>query len=222
MKKHAAFTFILTFTLIVCVNVQAVFMVETHETGRGFSNFAGTPRYSATAGGAPGLLAKSTAYGNLNAFPDVYTFSYTPGTDADNWSPPQYEWFGNGVTSSGLAGGESGYYSVFITWPESANIPSLCDITAEYDGGSVILTGVDMNTGGTGTPGANAAWLRIAENVPLMAGNTYTVTQSAQQDAWTSMRSAGVMWEYIAPIPEPATALIFAAGSLLLNRKYKV
>jgi hypothetical protein len=47
--------------------------------------------------------------------------------------------------------------------------------------------------------------------VQLTAGNTYTVTQTAPNTSFTSMRSGGVMWE-LQPIPEPATLSLAALG----------
>lgn len=202
---------------------NAAFMIETHSTGRGFANFTGTPRYSTTVSAAPGLLAAQTAYGSTTGT-HQYIFSYTPGTDADNWNVPAYQYFGNGSSTTGLTGGQTGYYNVYITWPASITVnTSGCNLLITNDGDAVALTNVDMNTGQTipsGTPwlGANDSWLKIADQVLLTAGTTYTVTQTANSTAWTSMRSAGVMWEFVRT-PEPTTLLLVGLGGFLLRRR---
>lgn len=233
MKKHVSILALLVVCLCV-VSVEAAFIVEPYSDGRGTSNFSGTPSFSSTKGTAPGLMATKSAFGSTTAFPDIYTFSYTPGSDADNWEVPlDARYFGNGEYSTNLAGGKTGYYNVYITWIPTTGMTSLCNIAVTHDGGSATLSNIDMNTGGTsalaqsldedpiaGTVylGANNAWLRIATEVLLTAGETYTVTQAATQDAYVSMRSAGVMWEFVA-VPEPATLLLLGLGALVLRRR---
>ncbi|WP_169852978.1 PEP-CTERM sorting domain-containing protein [Anaerohalosphaera lusitana] len=207
---------------------MGAFIVETHSSGRGNANFNavnGDPHYSSPTSGAPGLTATHHAWGSYGAFPDIYEFSYTPGTDADNWAVPDYQYFGNGDYTTGKPGGQTGYYNVYITFPSSINVSSLCDITVTSDGDPVVLTGVNMNTGGTTTEGqpwlgANDSWWMIAERVLLTEGQTYTVTQAAQDDSYVSMRSAGVMWEFV-ETPEPTTIALLGLGSLALRRRRK-
>ncbi|MBI9019410.1 MAG: PEP-CTERM sorting domain-containing protein [Phycisphaerae bacterium] len=225
---------IILVVLLASATAHAAFIVEPHDSGFGYANFTGTPRYSSTAGQAPGLTATSSAYGNASVFPDVYTYTYTPQDDNDNWTVPLNDrYFGNGLYSTNLPGGQTGYYNVYITWVPSDSVSSLCDITITNEGDDVVWNNVNMNTNGTndiaelwgpfpdGTvlAGANDKWLKIADQVLLQADKTYTVTQSAQLDTWTSMRSSGVMWEFVA-VPEPATMLLLAFGVIpLLRRK---
>ena len=228
---------------------QAAFIVEAHSSGKAnATNFAiipgagnATAATASTASSAAGLSATNSIFGSNNTIAntlDVYRFSYTPGTNADNTVFAAGAALGNSsatdpdgagvglpvyvtapLTASGLPGGGSGLYNVYFTTPASTNVNpagSRFDITG--DSGTVTLNPVILNDGGTGpdevaggtfTGGANNRWLKIA-SVPLTAGNTYTVTVTSNADSFTSQRAHGVMWELV--IPEPASLVLSAIG----------
>jgi|GEM_PF-659675 len=185
---------------------QAAFIVEAHSSGRANANFDGVGNASLRSW-AVGTKATNSLFSGTGAAgsTDTYIYSYTPGVDLDNWSFNPGDDLGNGRTATGMIGGETGFYNVYITWPPSTNVTATCTITITCDGEDIVHEAVDMNTGQTGSPGGNNAWWCIAERVELTAGKTYTVTQTA--DAWTyvAMRSHGVMWEADEPILVPVT-----------------
>ena len=235
MRKQVSILSVLL--VFVCVtSLQAAFIVEPHSSGLANGNFSfggdTTTASASTASSATGLTATNSIYGGDGVnFPDTYIYSYMPGTDADNWDVPDYQYFGNGLYTTNEVGGQTGYYNVYITWPAATNVSSTCNITVTNDGADVVWNDINMNDGGTvwladqwdhdplsTLLGGNNAWLKIADEVLLTAGQTYTVSQVALSNTFVSMRSAGVMWEFVA-VPEPATLLLLSMGALVLRRK---
>ncbi len=219
---------------------QAAFIVEPHSSGKAFANFSylgptGAPSYSTTKGTAPGLVATSSAFGGSGAAEDRYIFSYTPGVDADNTVfsagdplgthklEPTLNLVAEAQTATGLVGGATGLYKVYITWPKSGNVNTAgSTITVYSDGAPIELTPVSQNGDPAfsstytevGAAGTNK-WLCIG-TVQLTAGVTYKVEQLALSLTYVSQRSAGVMWELV---PEPATAMLLSLGGLFLRRR---
>ncbi len=187
-----------------------------------------TAASDSTPSAAVGLgLHQSIFGGNGVAFPDTYIMSYTPGTDADNYSPTVGSLLGSTTgfgteLASGIAGGGSGLYNVYITVPEASNVNVAgSKITVTGDGAPVVLDPMNLNNGGTGVDldpgaafvgGAINAWYKIG-TVDLTAGSTYTLTMEANADSYVSQRLAGVMWE---AIPEPTVLAMVGIGSALM------
>jgi hypothetical protein len=162
---------------------------------------------------------------------DTYIVSYTPGTDLDNYSPSAGTLLGSTTgfgteLSSGIAGGGTGFYNVYLTVPESTNVAA--------EGSTVTVTGdlaptiavLDLNSGGTGSDldpgapfvgGAVNSWYKVG-TVHLTAGTTYTLTMEANNNTFVSQRLAGVMWE---PVPELSSAALcfMGVGALLIRRR---
>jgi hypothetical protein len=199
--------------------VQAAFMVEAHSSGLANANFSSpysTPMTSIPST-AIATTATNSAFGGIGDGPDTYIYSYTPGTDADNVTLPTGTDLGNGDLATGLSGGGSGLYNVYITWPDSVSVnPAGSRITITNDESDIVLDPVDMNIGGTGNPGGNNAWFLIGEYISLTQGNTYTVTQEANSTAYISQRSHGVLWE---AVPEPVSLSLLGMGALFIQRR---
>ncbi len=224
---------------------NAAFIVEPHANGKAYANFSspdGAPNVSAvgTAAGLSGVQSAlgTTAAGFSPANINGWTFSYTPGVDADNTVYTAGQALGDrridppgnpsGVTvqpqtATGLVGGVSGIYNVYITWPGSANVNVAgSTITVTSDDAPIVLNPVDVN-GNAGGPnpftpsgqGGTNRWLLIG-TVDLTQGNTYTVNMKANSASFTSQRASGVMWELLSPavIPEPATLLMLGLGMI--------
>jgi hypothetical protein len=202
--------------------VQAAFIVEPLSPGLASDHFTGTPRVSttgwSTAVGCT-LVGVKSAYGSTvgtTGPQHIYVYSYTPGVDVDNTVLTAGTDLGNGDLATGLVGG-SGLYNVYATWAGgTTNVDkSGCNYAVSNDGANIVVGPLNQNVGGAA--GGNK-WLLIASNVSLTAGVKYTVTQTANSTAWTSMRSSGVMWEMTQAIPEPMSLLLLGAGALAVRK----
>ena len=224
----------------MAVSAPAAFIVEVHTSGLANANFSfGGDTTTASASipsTAVGLVGTNSIFGGDGSVTDTYVFSYTPGSDADNYSPAAGTVLGsvdgspgNNNTASGLAGGGSGLYNVYISTPASTNVNLAgSKFTLSQNGTPVVIDPVDLNSGGTGPDtqinppppdppfppfvgGANNAWALLG-TVDLVAGSAYTVTQEANVASFVSQRIHGVMWE--AAIPEPSSFALLGLGML--------
>jgi hypothetical protein len=224
-------------TACVVQNANAAFMVEARATaslGKGLGNFAfgGDTSSASTSTATSAAVGRTDAigsyFGGNGAAADTYVYSYTPGTNADNTTYAAGAVLGSttgfpgqGNLATGLTGGVSGFYNVYLTSPSSTNVanPS-SNFTITQDGAPILLSNVNLNDGGTGADtdpgsafvgGANNAWFKLG-TVALTAGNTYTVTQASTGIGFVSQRTQAVMWEFVGPVPEPATLALAGMG----------
>lgn len=220
MRKVSIFMSAILVALLTS-HATATFIVEAHSGGLANANFVGTKNESSAGSSAVGLTSGlGSVFGSaVYQQPADYLYQYTLDSDIDNYYPSYGVDFGNGDLATGLTGGVTGYYNVYITWGASTNVNPLgCKITVTSEGLGILHENVDMNTGGTGTPGANNAWWKIADYVLLTSGNTYTVRQESYGNDYVSQRSHGVMWEFV-EVPEPATLLLIGFGALAFRRR---
>ena len=217
MKGRTITTIFCLAAVALAASAEAAFIVEAHSSGLANANYSGAGRETGYLSAAIGLTAGGSVFGSTDPESHSYTYSYMPGVDADNVPLSAGVDLGNGDLATGLVGGSTGLYNVYITWPSATNVNlSGCRITVTSDGADIVLDPVDMNTGGTGNPGGNDAWLQIASGISLTSGVTYTVDQLANSTAYVSQRSHGVMWEVV---PEPATLALMSLGVLCLCRR---
>ena len=221
----------LSAALLCAAPTHAAFIVEGHSSGSGNANFSyggdTTSASASTASAAVGLTGTNSLFGGNGTATDTYVFSYTPGTDADNFSPAASSLLGSVTefgteTASGAAGGGSGMYNVYWTLPATTNANADgSNFTITGDGAPIVLSAVNGNNGGTGADqdpdapfvgGANNAWYKMG-TVQLTAGTTYTVTQESVTASFVSMRSHAIMWEAVA-VPEPASLVLMAVSGI--------
>ena len=189
-----------------------------------------TSASSSATSAAVGLPPHDSLFGGKGIdSPDTYIVSYTPGVDADNFSPAPGSLLGSTTgfgteIASGLVGGISGLYNVYITVPATTNVNTAGSLfTVTGNGGPLVVDPVDLNDGGTGADldpgpafvgGANNAWFLLG-TVSLTEGITYTVTQEANANTFVSQRLAGVLWERV--IPEPTSMCLLGLALLGLT-----
>ncbi len=210
--------------LLAAAVANAAFILEVDIDGADDGVITFNPNFS--FGGdttAASQSAASTAYGmtggdsifggNGNAQPDWYVYTYDPGTMPDNLAIPAGTDLGDGNTATGAVGGGPGKYTVYATWPFSANVsggPTTYDVSTSGDSFSV-----QINQNGPGDTGLGNVWVKLGE-ISWTSG-AITVDQKAGSNTYVSMRSAGLLFE---AVPEPATlGLLGLAGLALLRRR---
>ncbi|WP_428389607.1 PEP-CTERM sorting domain-containing protein [Mucisphaera sp.] len=217
MKKFALAT---VASLAFAGAAQAAFIVEVDVDGLDdgpftpSANFAfggdTTTASTSIAGTAVGLTGGDSLFGGNGTAVDTYTYSYTPGVDADNLVLAPGTALNNaGSFATGLAGGASDVYTIYATWPATTNV-SGGDVTFTLEGSdssSQVLAVLDQN-------GNDGTWVKLG-SAPLTAGVTYTVVQESGAATFVSMRAAAVMFE----VPEPASAALLGLGGLAALRR---
>ena len=210
---------------LLASTAPAAFLVEAHHSGLAFDHFEfGGDTFSSgesIPSTAVGTTASNSIYGGDGvAFPDTYIFYYTPGEDPDNLTLEAGTVLGskdgspgNGHTATGLEGGLSGRYNVYITSPASVNVngvPTTLTMTQEDD---PIVLEIDQNNSQTGDDtqitagqpfvgGLNNAWYLLG-SVDYVAGTTYSVTMEAGSNTFVSQRVHGILWELFPSFRRP-------------------
>lgn len=221
----------------------AAFIIEASDaTGRlGAGNFAYTgtggtaASYSdasagnlpATTDPVPTFFTLRHAYGG-NGTSDEYTFNYTPSLHADNvtFAPATlYNSLGPNpdLVSSGLSGGTSGFYNIYRIHPANPNVSGSLTTYRVFVNG-LELAGlaqvIDQNAADLANGQNIGRWELIGTVGLAAASDTVAVTMSPESSTFVSMRASGIMFEYVAPIPEPGGILLLGLGATaLLHRR---
>ncbi len=229
---------------------QAAFIVEADNVapaGKANDHFSSLGhQFSSAASSAAGLIGNQSAFGNpTNATgPDLYTFRYTPGPDADNTVYAPGTLLGNSMATdadgagaglpayaiashfaSGELGGNSGFYNVYFTAPGSTNVNLAgSTITVNNNAAPVVLNPVDQNNGATGpdtTDPTMGAHVGGANNlwlkvatVRLTAGTAYTVTVQANANPPDFVSQRAHGVMWERVIPEPSSFALAGLGLL--------
>lgn len=218
---------------------DAAYVIEASDEGDalGLGHFtytgtAGTAQYSNASGGqlpsttdpTPTFFTLRHTWGGTSLVNDEYTFTYTPGTDGDNtvFAPGTSYNLPQSLSSTGLVGGAAGYYNIYRIAPGNPSVTA--GNSAIYN---VFLNGlpqlpltqtVDQNAANLVT-GENVGRWELIGNVGLASATDtviVTMTPTPNPTGYTSMRASGIMFEYVAPIPEPSLATLLGLGALVL------
>ncbi len=214
--RSAAIVAVIT---LMAAGAEAAFMVETHASGLANGNYAGDGIISSdlypSHSRAVGITAKNAVFGGTGD--RTYVFSYMPVPspincpDLDNLVFDAGTDLGNGNLATGLAGGVPGLYNVYTTWRFSENVAkNNTKYTVTSEGGETVMDAVNQYGAAAGSDN----WLKIGENVTLITGRTYTVTQEAiDKGPYVSTRASAVMWELVEPLV-PIGDVVAAGGEL--------
>lgn len=214
-------------TAIACAlglasTANAAFVVEVDIDGLDDAAVTPSPNFSfggdttaassSVAVTAPGLTGGDSIFGGNGAGdPDTYLYSYTPGTDADNFSPAPGTALNQNLAASGIAGGATDTYAVWTIWPETTNVSGGLTTYELFEGGvggtSVMSVSLDQNT-------FDGRWVRLGY-ADLTAGTEYVLAQTSGSNTFVSMRAAAAMFE----VPEPGTAALLGLGGLAMLKR---
>ncbi len=213
--------FMVAAATVLSAGAQAAFVIEIDTDGADDgvltfnANFAfggdTTTASQSAATGAVGTTGGDSIFGGDGANdPDTYLYTYTPGTDADNFFPNPGDLLGTGVVAGGLVGGGDGLYGIYATWPFTQNVSGGLTNFELVDTGTnttVFSTSIDQNDKGDD-------WVRLGY-ANLTAGTTYELSQSSTSNSFVSQRAAAVMFE----LPEPASLGLVALGGVAVLRR---
>lgn len=216
---------------------DAAFIIEASDAptyGAGHFTYTGaggtTASFSTTsAGNLPATTdAVSTfftlrhAYGG-NGTADQYTFTYTPSVDANNITfaaGTLYNSLGANpdLVSSGLAGGAAGIYNVYQIHPANPGVTAgnstIYDVLV--NGSLAITQTINQNLVDLASGKGVGRWELIGSVSLLNATDTVQVAMTPTPNAagFVSMRASGIMFEYVAPIPEPGSVVLLCLGAM--------
>ena len=169
-----------------------------------------TSASQSAASTAVGLTGGDSIFGgNGVVSPDTYVYSYTPGTDGNNYTPAAGTALNNdGDVSTGVLAGGTAVYNVYATWPLSSNVSGGLTSYTLTDGASNLFS-VSVDQVNTGNE-----WVFLGA-ATLDQSKTYQLIQQAGANTFVSMRAAGVLFDAKA-VPEPSGFLVAVLGGTIL------
>ncbi|MCA9158389.1 MAG: hypothetical protein KDA51_13145 [Planctomycetales bacterium] len=169
-----------------------------------------TSASQSAASTAVGLTGGDSIFGgNGVVSPDTYVYSYTPGTDGNNYTPAAGTALNNdGDVSTGVLAGGTAVYNVYATWPFSSNVSGGLTSYTLTDGASNLFS-VSVDQVNTGNE-----WVFLGA-ATLDQSKTYQLIQQAGANTFVSMRAAGVLFDAKA-VPEPSGFLVAVLGGTIL------
>ena len=217
--KTTRIVFTLLGVVVMMTSANAAYLLEVDTDGAddgvitfnpnfGFGGDTTTASQSIAAK-AFGLTGGDSIFGGDGAnAPDTYD----PAANADNLNTTGVELgvdlAGNPVYGTGVAGGGTGNYRVYASWPATSNVSGG---DTSYAGNGLAAT-VDQNTANDPDgDDANGVWVLLGTAnydgaSPIVIEQTPTV-----QNSFVSQRSAAVLFERV---PEPTTGALLALASL--------
>ncbi|MCK4565280.1 MAG: PEP-CTERM sorting domain-containing protein [Verrucomicrobia bacterium] len=228
---------IVLITLLAAHTTLASYIIEASDAagrlGEGNFTYTGAGGTAASYGNASGGQLPATsdspatfftlrhAYGGDTLAPnlDQYTFTYSPISDADNTVFAENTDFNlpQNLQSTGLSGGDAGIYNVYRIHPANPNVSGgLTTYDVFVNGGLEITESINQNATNSVT-GANIGRWELLGSVGLTNNtDTVAVTMTPETTGFVSMRASGIMFEYVAPIPEPTVLAMLGFGFALV------
>lgn len=215
---------------------NAAFIIAT-DGSLGAGNFAftggvgGAPRAStSSAGNLPATTDTPPTFFTLNhvyggtATPHEYTFTYTPSAQTDNVpfaAGTLYNSLGPDpdLLSSGMSGGTDGFYNIYRIHPANPSATGGLTTYRVFVNGlelAGLAQAIDQNADDLASGRNIGRWELIGTVAMFDANDTVSVTMAPETDSFVSMRASGIMFEYVAPIPEPSAAMLAGLGCLAL------
>ena len=187
--------------------------------GKASANFsAGTAFGNSTTAGSGTLLAPGLTFGAASVFGgEAYTYTYTPSSLLDNTSFSSASVLNSpaNLFASGLTGGVAGIYNVYHVFPDTSNAggqPTRYEVRVNGILNDFAIQDQNITDGANGI--GTGLWELIGQATVPNASDIITVTADVTTASNSvGVRTAGVLFEYAGPIPEPSFALLIGLGA---------
>ena len=225
-------------------SVNAAFIIEASDTptyGAGHFSYTGAGgtaasfsnasagNLPATTDAVPTFFTLRHAYGG-NGTADEYTFTYTPSVDTNNINFAAGTLYNSrgvnpDLVSSGLAGGTAGIYNIYQIHPANPGVTAgnstIYDVLV--NGSLAITQTINQNLVDSASGTGVGRWELIGSVSLFNATDTIEVTMTPTPNAagFVSMRASGIMFEYVAQIPEPGSIALLCLGAMAFCGRHR-